>query len=513
MPVAFAVEAAAPPAQAPVPAPVPIATSTPTPEPPHKTVALSELVKAALEQNLTLSGARASTRSTETSISSARGQYDPTLDFSPAYNNASQELRVQGSNLSGTQSGRVYSGGATGRLPISTSYSLRFDTNRSAQDNTQLLAPGVLSPTLNNTLTFQLTQPLLRGVGPKYQNAPVDLAEYSVEAAEARLRRTTDQTIADVETAYWTLGLSEAIERLSRDSYTRAQDLLGRNEKMLNLKLISELDAITSRRGVQQRLTSLTDATRRRQDAAERLLFLVYGRQAGPHMNEIDMVRTEPVPALAADAAPKAMADAEALAVKQRQDLTAAKADLSQSQLLTSVNKNATLPDLRLTGTYTQSVLNTDSMRFFDTGRDGDLKSSDWKIGVSFTYPIGNRTAGAAYAKAKADSEVSADNLAATENLVRNQARASVRAIETNRQRLEQAQRSFDYAKQQYDAGQKQLQLGLLDSFRLLQMEEDVSNTELTLEQTRYDLVQAMTDYALATGTIGQRYGASTQAK
>jgi len=481
-------------------------TPTPAPEAARKPLILSQLVKDALDQNLSLSQARASTRSTETSVPSARSMYDPTLDFTPSYARTNQSIL---SGPEGEQSGRVYAGGANGRLPISTGYNIRFDSSGTDQNNPAFLQPPAINPLVNNTLSFSVSQPLLRGLGPKYQNAPVDLAEFSTEAANQRLKRTTEQTIADVEIAYWSLGLAEAVERLSRDSYVRAQDLMGRNDKMLDLKLISELDAITSRRGFQQRLTSLTDATRRRQDAAERLLFLVYGRQAVDHLNEIDSIRTEPPPAVLDS--PPAMSEVEKAALERRQDYQAAKTDLSQSQLLTSVNKNALLPDLRLTGTYTRAVLNTDAVRVFSGGRAGDLKQQEWKLGVTMTYPIGNRSARSAYAKARYDSEVQADNLASFENLVRNQSRAAVRAINTNRQRLEQAQRSFDYAKQQYDAGQKQLQLGLVDSFRLLQMEEDVSNTELTLEQTRYDLALAMTDFGLATATIGQRYNVSPE--
>ena len=96
--------------------------------------------------------------------------------------------------------------------------------------------------------------------------------------------------------------------------------------------------------------------------------------------------------------------------------------------------------------------------------------------------------------------------LASTEVAVRSQVRSTARAIEANGERLAQAQLSFTYAKQQYEAGQKQLQLGLIDSFRLLQMEEDVANAELVLEQTRYELALAFSSFELAMGTIEQKY-------
>jgi len=44
---------------------------------------------------------------------------------------------------------------------------------------------------------------------------------------------------------------------------------------------------------VQQRLTSLTEATRQRQDAAERLVYLVYGENAAGRLKNELVLRTE----------------------------------------------------------------------------------------------------------------------------------------------------------------------------------------------------------------------------
>jgi len=95
-----------------------------------------------------------------------------------------------------------------------------------------LLAPGTLSPSVNSTLSFTLAQPLLRGRGRSLAQAPVNLASLAAESARARLGRTSEQTIAAVENDYWSLGLADAIERISRDSYQRARELMARNEKM-----------------------------------------------------------------------------------------------------------------------------------------------------------------------------------------------------------------------------------------------------------------------------------------
>ena len=490
------------------PAPTPPAESR-SAQPAARHLDLRMIVIAGLQKNLTLRAATASTLSIETGIQAARSAFDPFLQTSPTLTQGDRRLLVQpGVNLSGVARSTLLSGGLTGTTPLSTTYSVIFDANRQRLDNPDLLAPGILDPTTNTALTFTLAQPLLRGFGPGIAKAPVRQATLTASSARARLDRLVEQVIADLESAYWNLGLAEAFERVSRDSYERARELMSRNEKMRGLNLISEVDAITSRRGVQQRLTTLTEAVRRRKDAAERLIFLAYGEDAVPHLDPDLDYGTEPPP----EAAPSLpdVADLERAALTARSDLRAARFDVQFSEVTKRVAGNALLPDARLSASYAPQTLGTEQFQLFSLRRPGDLESNDWRLGVSVSYPLWNRAARAANARARYDLQASHVALASAEQAVRSDVRSAARAIAANVERLEQARLSFEYSKQQYDAGEKQLRLGLLDSFRLLQMEEEVANAELTYDQTRYDLALAITSFDLALGAGAGKYGAST---
>jgi outer membrane protein TolC len=488
------------------------AAPAPPPEDTRKPLSLETLVRDSLTQNLTLTAARASTKSTATAVTAAQSAFDPLLNLSPSWDWSNQSILLPTSNepgaptaaSPGTGTTDLYQATASGLTPISTSYSVGFTGDVATQTNQAILAAGVQSPSATSNLTFTVTQPLLRGIGPTYAQAPVKIAQYTADAAWATLDETTQQTIANVETAYWTLGLAEAVERLSRASYERSKELLGRNEKLLELKLLSEYDIITSRRGVEQRLATLTSSVRSRQDAAESLLFLVYGRKAPDMLAQRDAVRTElpntDVPP------PPPMPEIEKEALENRRDYLAAHLDVLGSQLQTRLNKNALLPGLNVSGAYNVSTTGVSNIRLSGLERVGDIAGHDWKVGVNFTYPILNRAARAAYDKARFDTENFTENLASTENLVRGQVRTAARGISADLETLKSAQASFDYSKKEYEGGLKQLQLGLIDSFRLLQIDDDVSSAEQVLEQTRYDLAQQITNYNLALGTIGRRY-------
>ncbi len=358
-------------------------------------------------------------------------------------------------------------------------------------------------------LSLTLRQPLLRGAGSRYAGAPVDLARLASMSAAERLERTVEQTIAAVESAYWSLGLFEAIERLSRDSLLRTEELLNRNERMRSLGLVADVDLITSRRGVQVRRTSLTEATRRRRDAAEQLLLFVYGEKADAMAGRVDALATEPPPD--APSRPLAPEDLDALATSLRSDVRASQHDLEQSVLSEKVARNALLPDLSLAGSLAAETQAADSFRLFSNARAGDLDRRDWRVGFTFSFPLANREARAALERSAWDAQGSALALASTRANVRSEVRMAARAVEAGTLRLEQAQLSLDLARQQYEAGQKQLQLGLVDSFRLLQMEDDVTSAELVLVQVLYERAQAVTSFELATDALGKKYGVAEE--
>jgi outer membrane protein len=477
------------------------------PEATIQVLPLEQLVRDALQTNLGLRTARASSSAVETGIQGASGIFDPQLSASPTFGTGHRELLLQ-PNLpgSGTETSRGVNAGVSGTLRTSTIYGVSMDHARNDLDNLDL-ANQVPQPNANTALTFSVRQPLLRGFGPTYAQAPVRIARYGATASRQRLERTAELTISDVETFYWSLGLAEAFEKINRDSLKRAQDLMDRNKKMSDLKLIAEVDLITSQRGLQQRLTALTDSVRRRQDAAERLLFLVYGEKAAERLASMTALRAEPPPA-SAPVLPAAE-EIEGKVLEERADVRAARVDRDSADFSRKVAKNALLPDLALTTSYAARTNGTEGFSLFNTSRVGDLSANDWRFGASFGYPLWNRVARAAEARARYDAQVQSLVLASTETNVRSEVRAATRAVRTELERLEQSRLGFEYAQKQYTAGQEQLRLGLIDSFRLLQLEEDVANAELTYQQVRFDLAQALTNYGLATGTLLEKYQAT----
>ena len=484
------------------------AAQEPTPQAPaaleqRMTLSLHDLVLSALERNLPLLTSRTQNRIVETDVQSARSVFDPSVDATPKLTFGRSDVfhadGVASESATEGEMAAVFSG----TLPFSTTYSASLSSD---------WLPELGHSVFSNNLTLQLSQPLLRGRGSSIAQAQIESALLAADSSDQRLLRTIEETIARVETAYWTLGLGESIEVNARDSLMRAQELLRRNEQLAELELLAEADLITARAGVQARQTTLVDAIRNREDAADALLFLVYGREASSELRALSLsFRTEP-PAEEVPELP-AMPDLESQPIARRNDVRAARYDVDESRVSLRLADNELLPDLDFVGGYTAWTQNVDGFTFWGVSRTGELQFGGWEAGAVFTFPIRNNAAKAAFAEATLAIERDQLNLSTVENTVRSEVRSAARGVTYAKEKLGQARFSTQLESQRYANGQEQLRLGLIDSFRLLQYELDVTAAELIESRALYSLANTIALYQLAVGEIDDKYvpgGATT---
>ena len=318
--------------------------------------------------------------------------------------------------------------------------------------------------------------------------------------------------VADIESDYWTLGSAEAVEQVAVNSLQRTRVVLSRNQRLRQLELISQVDVITSQQAVATRETQLTEATLQRRNAAEALIFLVYGEDAAQQLIARGLrIRTESPP----DGTPdlSTMDSLESRALVERHDLRAAQLDLRSTMVAERVASNAKLPELSVVGSYSALTTGADGLHLFGASIPGETQFSGFGAAVTFTYELRNNAAQAAWAQARLDVQQQQVTISTVENAIRSEVRLAARTILESSQKLQQAQNALDLANQQYAAGQQQLQLGLIDSFRLLQMEDDVAIASVVAAQTRYQVLQAITAYDEAVGSLDEKYlPASTSA-
>jgi outer membrane protein len=446
---------------------------------------LPDLVAVAVRGNLGARSSLLATGAAAAGLRAARGAFRPLLNASGAYDlsNAANDVRSQ-----------QYSVGVQKQFARGTAVSLDLQTTRSTVD-----LPAGDRTGYGTGLSLGLVQPLLEGYG--LADEPVKRAKNTHAASRDRHRRSLEEVVAQIERAYWALGEAEALEAVFIQSLKTAEVLLYRNTELNKRGLATNLDVLTAESGFELRRSNLIDARRARRDAAEALVYVVYGERATEHLQENDLPLKTVSHGIAIPAS-QSFSAVEAAALEQRFDLRASRRDLQNSALTLRRLKSALRPNLDLQGLASTNGTRTGFGKAF-----GELGSDmSWSVSLVLSQFMGNDVDRGSYIAARRQQEQRELALAESENGVRRQVREAGRALESGMERLKSAARAADLAHRQLEAEKKRLDLGLGDSFRVLQTEENTAGAALAEVRARIGLAQAVTAYRLAAGRIGAKY-------
>jgi outer membrane protein TolC len=223
--------------------------------------------------------------------------------------------------------------------------------------------------------------------------------------------------------------------------------------------------------------------------AEDRLRVLIFDPTVRTNWNiQIDAADSPPVGTSVID-----VEAAVTRALAQRADLLRARKDIVNSEWNEKYANNQRLPDVRLNATYQASGLGgTQVLRsggFPGTIQGpglvtpfgtvlGQLFAGDyptWSAGVSVSYPIGESTDHANYARAKLERSQTAQRLKSAEARAIQQVRDAAWKIEMNAKRIETTRASRELAEQRLDAERKRFEVGMSTSFLVIQAQRDLA--------------------------------------
>lgn len=453
---------------------------------PGREVALDELVAIGLDRNLELRSARLSRTLAEADVDFFGGEFDPSLRLSGSYSTdpLNPELDV-----------RRYTAGFGKTLGLGTELGLDLIASRS-----EALAGVTGLPVTHDTdLALSLRQPLLDGFNTR--SSELRSARAFRDAARNRYSRSRELVVARIENLYWALAEAEAVEAVRLRSLEIAEALAFRNRQLFERELVAEVDLLTARSGVELRRANLVEARRVRRDASEALIFAVHGEDA-----ERRLARdTLPVKTRDMEVEPPGIPDldrAAARALEARLDVKAARRDLEGARIEEGAAANALLPDLTLDG----SLRSAGRAGSAETAFDELPRDVSWSVGLTLSAPLGNGRDRGLHLGARTREDLRSVDLTSARNRVRQDVRSAVRAVRFGVERNEAADRSAELAAAQLEAERQRLELGLGDSFRLLETEENAVQADLVSVRARFDLARAVTGYRLATGEVEQPY-------
>ena len=470
---------------------------------------------------------------------SARGAYDPRLTAQSYY----EKLKTPATSfLSGAATVDTSDFTNTARFEgLAPKYggSYRFDFSSIRQTSNSVFS--VLNPQYPTALTFNFTQPLVRGLRFDLPRRQIEVARKNLSLTDVQFRQRAIEVITSVQRSYWDLVFALRNLQIQRDSLTDSRTQLEHNRRMVAEGSLAPIDIVAAETQVanfeQAEFSALDDVNR----AENNLKNLIAENQRARIWN-VSLIPTDDVdltvPQVSLIDAMKAATDnrqelkqsdlaREINLLDQRlyRDQTKPEIDLigsygmvgnagtltsttnplsaSNDQLRARVNELSVISGLQplaapptvtvppnLFGGYWQSLSNLGTNQF-----------NNFRVGVAINLPLRNRTAEGLLGHSLVEGKRIATQREQLEQLIQVEVRNALQSLRTSDARLRSAAIARSTAEQQYDSERRKLDVGQSTVFLVLERQTALATARGNELRAQTDLNKAIAELQRVTGS------------
>ena len=460
---------------------------------------LDECIRIALESNQDILVSVFDPTGAESDIKIARSEFDPVLTASFNYFDAAQSTTSQTEVFSGlTTTENAFTNtqlDVAGRLHWGAQYNVSLSADRTI---------GTFSgfeEEYSAALTLSLTQPLLRGFGRKVNMVNIRSAENAKETSKTQVMLTVLNATGDVIKAYWDLvGTIENLE-VRQESLDNARRLYDISAKRNEIGVAAYIEVVQAQAGIASRqgayITALT-AIGNARDFLKRTMGLM----------EEDHFSTVAIIPIDRPAEGEIILDEKASiqkALENRLEITSAKLNVKNAELERMRSRNNMLPQLDINGSYTTGGRARHVNDTFLGLRKGQDES--YSVGMTFSLPIGNRSARHTHQSALSSKERASQSLVGTKFQTEFQVRSALRNVLSNQILVEANQQDTSMQGISMRAEERKLQLGTSTSQNVLDIQELLTTAQVNELQARIELEKSNIDLKVAEGTLLEELG------
>lgn len=458
------------------------------------TLTYEEALQRALDGNAELLKAAEGQRSADGALLAARATFEPTLTASGSWLSSRGESTQQYGDVFSDFQSLSWDAAVSQTLFTGTNLSLSTSGSQS-RFRYELPDTGFVveseDPEFSTELQARVSQNLLQGLSPSYNEQAVRTARRARTSAELQVEQTRQQTLADTANLYWSLYYAQELVRIAEQSLAVAEE----ERRVVLAKVeageLAPVEATRVEAAVVQARSSLIEA-RNGRDAAAEALQLMVGEEADGDVTAVTPP-AEPTPVdLDLDALVRDALDHNPGLQLLRLQEEGAAADLRDA-------RHARLPQLSATGALTLKGYETALGDSYRELFGGSLR--DWYLGADLTLPLGNRADRGAVIQGQATLAQARIDREAYERSLVQQVRNQVRQVEQDSVKLELAQANLRLAEQTLAA-----ERALQEAGRALQ--KDVLEAIKAVDDARVAVERARGDHAVAVVELMRLRGA-----
>jgi outer membrane protein len=410
-----------------------------------------------------------------------------------------------------------------------TALSLGFNNTHLTTNSPESL----LTPEVNSSFQFRITQNLLQGFGSLPNLRFIRIARNNREISDVAFRLQIITTVDQIEDMYWDLVYAYENVRVQQEALTYAQKALNDTKQQAQVGTVPPIQVVSAQSTVSTDEQNLILAQNNLE--LEKLLMknAVSRSVEDPMLAEADVIPTSTMQ-IPQEEAPIPTQDLINQALDQRAELVESRIDLNSRDLSSKAVRNALLPTLDAYAYYGGSGLggninpavpsctsdpsakncytpgeNPPPFQTATTvGYGGTLNqlvnstAPDKGIGLSLSIPLRNREAQANQVRAELEYRQAQVRLHQLENQVRIEVRNAQFDVKQNRASVQAAQYAVDFARQTLDADQQKLKVGLTTTTAILQDASILTTNESNLVSAKAAYEKSRVELDRATGLL-----------
>jgi len=403
-----------------------------------------------------------------------------------------------------------------------TNLSLGFSNQRQTVSDAPF---QVLSPQLNSSFTFRLTQHLLQGFGFAPNTRFIQIAKNDRELSDVAFRLQITTTVDQIENMYWDLVYAYENVRVQQEQLAFAQRTFSDTKKQVEIGTLAPIEIVRAQSTVATDQQTLTVALTNLQLQQLLMKNALSRSLVDPVLADAEVIPTSTME-LPTQEPSVPIQDLINEALAHRPELAESRINVSNTAISNKAIRNALLPAVDLFAYYggqglggdqnpSNLCINQNPPLFGcstspapSVGYTGTLNqlinsaASDKGAGISINIPLRNRAAQSIQVRGELEYRQAQLLLQQTENRVRIEVRNAQFGVQQNRASVASAQAAVDLAKESLNAEQKKYGLGASTSTLVLQYQSGLTTAEVTLVSAQAAYEKAQLELDRATGVL-----------
>jgi outer membrane protein len=485
-----------------VPVPAAPPTGTTPPAPPARPLTLQQAIEQALVGNADLRRERIAIDVAAAQLEASRGAFDFRLSADAVFSRRTTPP-ISAQDLQGGASNNLNLDLGIQRA-LETGGALSLTARTSASDSNSRLECGTIAgraidcTVYNSGVNLGFSHPLLRGFGTEIAQANIRRNRVQQDQALLNRQMRAANIIRDVINTYW--GLSYATQNLAirRSAVDLAREQLRVTQAQIDVGRLAPVDAAAVERAIGERQQEVLVSE---QELLFRTLELrrLFGLPA-----EVNL------PIYSAADVPQSVPRDVDLAgeITRALEMNPQLRSIALGMKLTEIDMEVARSNLRPQLDFVGQVGATGRRKELADAlaRAVGFEDLTWSAGLSFDFPIENRTAEGQMRVARLASERSRLDTGDLELEINFQVQRLTSMLRTASRRVELARATVGFANQNLEAEKARFSVGRSTNNDVLLRQQELKTAEIAGVQATVDLLVAETSLNAITGELLERY-------